>query len=58
MTTNMILRDALEHYRERVSILKKGYLQERYRIQQLTRTSLGVEVVPGICRAVQTLLVL
>ncbi|HHQ2687686.1 site-specific integrase [Pseudomonas aeruginosa] len=48
MTTNMILRDALEHYRERVSILKKGYLQERYRIQQLANSSLGSKITREI----------
>ncbi|NNM65034.1 MAG: site-specific integrase [Burkholderiales bacterium] len=35
------MRDVLEEYRARVSILKKGYAQERYRIEQLGRSLLG-----------------
>lgn len=35
------LRIALEEYRVRVSILKKGYLQERYRILQISNSFLG-----------------
>lgn len=35
------LRDGLEHYRKHVSILKKGYQQEKYRIEQIARSFLG-----------------
>lgn len=35
------LRQALETYRARVSILKKGYQQERYRIDQISRSPMG-----------------
>ncbi|AXE32483.1 integrase (plasmid) [Chromobacterium phragmitis] len=35
------LKETLDHYRRRVSILKKGYAQERYRIDQLSRSFLG-----------------
>ncbi|UDM18826.1 site-specific integrase [Vogesella sp. XCS3] len=41
MDKNQKLKETLEHYRNRVSILKKGYAQERYRIEQLSRSSLG-----------------
>ena len=41
MDKNQKLKETLEHYRNRVSILKKGYAQERYRIEQLCRSSLG-----------------
>lgn len=37
----MTLRDGLDIYRERVSLLKKGYEQERYRIRQIQRSKLG-----------------
>lgn len=39
------VRDALDHYRERVSILKKGYAQEKYRIEQIGRSFLGRKIV-------------
>lgn len=42
---NMTVRQALEQYRERVSILKKGYEQEKYRIQQIARSFLGRKTV-------------
>jgi len=41
---NMTLQEALELYRTRVSILKKGYKQECYRIQQLANSPLGLKV--------------
>lgn len=42
---NMTVRQALEQYRERVSILKKGYEQEKYRVQQIARSFLGRKTV-------------
>lgn len=39
--TNPTLRIALELYRDRISILKKGYQQEKYRIDQLLRHPLA-----------------
>ncbi|MPQ69340.1 tyrosine-type recombinase/integrase [Pseudomonas sp. MWU12-2323] len=44
----MTMAQALEHYKTRVSILKKGYSQECYRIDQLKRSLLG----PMIARTV------
>lgn len=38
---DMTLRKALELYRAQVSILKKGYSQEKYRIELISRTFLG-----------------
>lgn len=43
--TNLTVLKALEQYRERVSILKKGYEQEKYRIQQIARSFLGSKTV-------------
>ncbi|MCS8413413.1 site-specific integrase [Pseudomonas aeruginosa] len=40
-TNNMLLAEALDQYQSRVSILKKGYLQETFRIAQLKRSFLG-----------------
>lgn len=40
-----IVRDALDLYRTRVSILKKGYAQEKYRIEQIGRSFLGTKIV-------------
>lgn len=39
------VREALELYRARVSILKKGYAQEKYRIEQISRSFLGTKIV-------------
>jgi integrase len=39
------VREALDIYRARVSILKKGYAQERYRIGQIGRSFLGAKIV-------------
>lgn len=39
--TDQRLREALETYRAKVSILKKGYQQERYRIEQINRSFLA-----------------
>ncbi|MEC4879572.1 site-specific integrase [Pseudomonas sp. NC26] len=46
--TTKTLREALDHYREKVSILKKGYKQECYRIQQLGNSILGEKIVREI----------
>lgn len=46
--TQMILRDAFDQYRTRVSILKKGYAQEKYRIEQICRSFLGEKIVREI----------
>lgn len=43
--TNLTVLKALEQYRERVSILKKGYEQEKYRVQQIARSFLGRKTV-------------
>lgn len=43
--TDVTLREALETYRARISILKKGYAQEKYRIDQVIRSFLGDKVV-------------
>lgn len=45
---NPTLRIALNLYRDRISILKKGYLQEKYRIDQLLRHSLAEKPVSEI----------
>lgn len=37
----MLIKDGLEQYRQRVSILKKGYQQEKYRIDLIARSFLG-----------------
>lgn len=39
--TKPTLATSLVLYRDRISILKKGYLQEKYRIDQLLRTSMA-----------------
>ncbi|MBN0364917.1 hypothetical protein JTM66_35490, partial [Pseudomonas aeruginosa] len=46
--TTKTLREALNHYREKVSILKKGYKQECYRIQQIANSLLGEKIVREI----------
>lgn len=48
MAVDQLLRAALETYRLRVSILKKGYQQERYRIEQISRSFLGNLVVRDV----------
>ncbi|MGD9662551.1 MAG: hypothetical protein AB7U63_14880, partial [Porticoccaceae bacterium] len=42
------LAHGLRHYQRVVSILKKGYEQERYRIAQLVRSDLGKKLVHEI----------
>lgn len=39
--TDMTMREGLAQYRTRISILKKGYAQEKYRIEQIARSFLG-----------------
>lgn len=43
--TDMLVREALGRYRTQISILKKGYAQEKYRIEQICRSFLGDKVV-------------
>lgn len=45
---SITLREALAVYLNRVSILKKGYGQERYRIDQTSRSMLGSLIVKDI----------
>ncbi len=45
MNKKATVREAFGIYRSRVSILKKGYAQERYRIEQLSRSFLGTKIV-------------
>lgn len=42
------MRAALDRYRTRISILKKGYKQEKYRIDQLSRSLLGDKLVRDV----------
>lgn len=42
--TDITIRNGLEHYKNRVSILKKGFAQERYRIDQIARSFLGEKI--------------
>ena len=42
--TDMLVREALGRYRTQISILKKGYAQEKYRIEQICRSFLGDKV--------------
>lgn len=46
MTT--LMKDALERYRTQISILKKGYAQEKYRIEQINRPPLGEMLVRDV----------
>lgn len=42
--TNLTMREGLERYRASVSILKKGYAQEKYRIDQICRSALADKI--------------
>lgn len=42
------LKDALEIYLQKVSILKKGYKQEKFRLAQLAKSALGTMMVDEI----------
>lgn len=44
----MTLAQGLRHYQRVVSILKKGYEQEHYRVAQLVRSDLGRNLVHEI----------
>ncbi len=41
---DLTMREGLGRYRSRVSILKKGYAQEKYRIEQICRSFLGDKI--------------
>jgi integrase len=43
--SDLVMRDALDRYKSQVSILKKGYEQEKYRTEQLGRSFLGEKLV-------------
>jgi integrase len=43
--TNQVMKEALGRYKLQVSILKKGYAQEAYRVEQLCRSFLGEKIV-------------
>lgn len=45
---NSTLKQGLEHYKQNVSILKKGYEQERYRLRKIAGSFLGKKVVKNI----------
>lgn len=45
MKIELTLGEGLERYRQQVSILKKGYLQESYRLAHLARTSLASKLM-------------
>lgn len=42
--TDVTVREAFGRYRTKISILKKGYAQEKYRIEQICRSFLGDKV--------------
>lgn len=42
------VREALELYRTKISILKKGYAQEKYRIESIGRSFLGAKIVRDV----------
>lgn len=46
--TDVTLSEALDDYKSRVSILKKGYAQEKYRIDQISRSFLGTKIVRDV----------
>jgi len=48
LTKNSTLRQGLEHYKQNVSILKKGYEQEQYRLRKIASSFLGRKVVKNI----------
>ena len=41
----MTVQEALGKYRTQISILKKGYEQEKYRVEQICRSPLGEKIV-------------
>ena len=42
---DLAVKDALDKYRTQISILKKGYAQEKYRIEQISRSFLADKTV-------------
>lgn len=42
---DLTVREAFDRYRTRISILKKGYAQEKYRIEQISKSFLGTKTV-------------
>ena len=46
--SDLTVTEALEKYRSSVSILKKGYAQEKYRIVQINRSFLGTLIVRDV----------
>lgn len=42
--TDLTIKEGLDRYRTQVSILKKGYAQEKYRIEQICRSFLGTKI--------------
>lgn len=48
MTTQITLSNALSIYHEKVSILKKGFKQEKFRLAQIKRSALGAKNVNEI----------
>ncbi|WP_313025498.1 site-specific integrase [Pseudomonas lopnurensis] len=46
--SNITLAEALQLYREKVSILKKGYVQESYRVDALMRAPIAARVLRDI----------
>lgn len=42
---NLVVKEALNKYRTQISILKKGYAQEKYRIEQICRSFLADKTV-------------
>lgn len=42
---DLSVKDALNKYRTQISILKKGYVQEKYRTEQICRSFLGGRIV-------------
>lgn len=45
---DLTLREGLERYRTQISILKKGYAQEKYRIETICRSFLGTKITRSI----------
>lgn len=45
---DLTVSEALEKYRRSVSVLKKGYAQEKYRIVQISRSFLGSLIVRNV----------
>ena len=45
---NVVLKDGLDRYKKQVSILKKGYEQEQYRLRKIASSFLGKKVIRSI----------